>query len=96
MVWDTVTSKWSVLARVQVESVDRHVAGGKIVRGGRLGAGEGCRGRAVADGAAQAVFGRGAVELGEQVAGERAVARADGARDADPRRRPRATRRRRR
>ena len=65
------------------------------MRGGRLGAGEGCRGRAVPDGSAQAVLGRRPLELGEQVARERAVAGADGADDGDRAARPRARRRRR-
>ena len=46
--------------------------------GGRLGAGQGCRGRAIADGGGEPGRLVGTVEVGEEVAGEGGIARADG------------------
>ena len=73
MVWDTMTSngRWCGLAGVvggSGESADDDFARRQVVRGGRLGAGEGCRGRAVPHGSAQPTGGVVAVDVGQQVA----------------------------
>ena len=103
IVWDTMTSNgrwcggagWDFYRWVGWKFSDDDLAIGQVGGGGRLGSGEGCRGCPVLDGSTQPRLGLVTRDVGEQVAGERTVARADRADDADARAAWPATRRRR-